>query len=369
MLFAGIILFVLLVVLHELGHFIVAKRNGVEVEEFGIGFPPKLVGKTFGKGIMRSYYTLNLLPLGGFVKLKGENDADKRKGSFGAASFGAKVRITLGGIIMNFITAVVLFTVVAAVRMPDVIPNQFEVASATTVVEEHVDIVAVQDNSPADQAGIEPGVSVISINQEPVRNLEDINQLVEKYAGQEVSIVVSETADIRAQAESPATTDYVVSLQSDPEDGESYLGVGLGYARFERTAWYAAPLVGLGLTAQFTWETLVLVGDLLASPFNGSSSEAAQGVTGPVGIFAIISEIESFTILLFVGGLISLSLGVMNVLPIPALDGGRLAVMALFKALKKPLTAKTENAIHGTGMVVLLLLIVLVTIADVNRFF
>lgn len=367
MLFWGIILFVLLVVVHELGHFLAAKRNGVEVEEFGIGFPPKLFGKKMGKGIMESYYTFNLLPLGGFVKLKGENSSDKRKGSFGAAPYRSQVIITVAGVLMNFVAAWVLLSIVAAVRMPQVIPNQFKINSATTVIEEHVDVLAVAEESPADRAGITADTSITSVANQPVNNLNDVNRLVEENAGQTVPVETVKTSDLRQAVADPEVTAHFVSLAQDPADGESYLGVGLGYVHDERTAWYAAPLVGAGLTAQFTWETLVLLGDLLTSPFNGTVAEASQGVTGPVGIFSIINNIESFTILLFVGGLISLSLGVMNILPIPALDGGRLAVTGIFKLLKKPLTEKTENAIHGTGMAVLLLLIILITIADVNR--
>jgi len=122
-------LFVLLILVHEYGHFLAAKKNGVEVEEFGIGFPPRIGGKTFGKGIFRAYYTLNWLPFGGFVKMKGENEADKRKGSFGAASYPAKVIIIAAGVFMNLVAAVVILTVLAWVGMPQVIPNQFHIST------------------------------------------------------------------------------------------------------------------------------------------------------------------------------------------------------------------------------------------------
>ncbi|MDQ5958805.1 MAG: regulator of sigma protease, partial [Patescibacteria group bacterium] len=134
LLILGLFLFFMLVVLHEYGHFLVAKRNGVDVEEFGVGFPPKLFGKTFGKGIFKSYYTVNLLPLGGFVRLKGENDAATEKGSLGAASTNVKLRIMLAGVAVNFVAALIFFTIVAWVGMPQIVPNQFTVASDSKVI-------------------------------------------------------------------------------------------------------------------------------------------------------------------------------------------------------------------------------------------
>ena len=120
----GIILFILLIVLHEYGHFLVAKRNGVDVEEFGIGFPPKIWGKKLGKGIFEGYYTINLLPLGGFVKLKGESGDDLDKGSFKIASGKAKLKIMLAGVAMNLVAAFVILTIVALFGMPKLINNQ-----------------------------------------------------------------------------------------------------------------------------------------------------------------------------------------------------------------------------------------------------
>ena len=121
----GLLLFVLLIVVHEYGHFLVAKKNGVEVEEFGIGFPPRIGGRKMGKGVFRSYYSLNLLPLGGFVRLKGESDEDKRPGSFGAASLKAKTKITLAGVIVNFVVGAGIFTVLSATGVPVLLNTSF----------------------------------------------------------------------------------------------------------------------------------------------------------------------------------------------------------------------------------------------------
>ena len=129
----AIILFLALIITHEMGHFLVAKRNGVKAEEFGIFFPPKLWGKKMKGGWE---FTINLLPLGGFVKLKGEHDSDTEEGSFGAASDLAKAKIMLAGVAVNLATALLLFTLLALVGMPKIpgIDNQFTVKSDTKIV-------------------------------------------------------------------------------------------------------------------------------------------------------------------------------------------------------------------------------------------
>lgn len=365
MLILGLILFVGLVVIHEFGHFLVAKRGGVKVEEFGIGFPPKLAGKTMGRGIWRAYYSLNLLPLGGFVKLKGENSEDTRPGSFGAATLATKVKIILAGVGMNFLAAIVLFSIVAAIRMPVVLENQFTIPPATTIVEDRIDIVSIQPDSPAAQAQLEAGDTLVSINGEPIKNYDDVNRLAAANGGQTIDVVVKDST----QGGGALEETKAVTLRANPQDGESYIGIGLNRFQEQRVSPWAAPIVGLGLTVQFTGETLHLLGQAVVNIFQGNVAQAGEGVAGPVGIFNIIAQIDSVVVLLLIGGLISLSLAIMNVLPIPALDGGRLAVMLLFKAIRKPLSPKLENTIHGAGMAVLLLLVVLITIVDVKRVF
>ena len=366
MIFLGLVFFILIIVVHEYGHFLAAKRNGVEVEEFGIGFPPKIAGKKMGKGIFEGYYTINWLPFGGFVKLKGENSEDKRKGSFGAASFWAKTKIILAGVLMNIVTAIVLFSIVVSVEVPRFLPNQFTIDSVTTVTEQHVDIVTVQEDSPAAQADLTDSQTIIQLAGEDVRTLDDLNKLVEANAGQTVEVVAVDT-ELYAK-EDRNEQSYSVALRANPEDGESYLGVGLAYTDKYRVSPWAAPLVGAGLTVQVAAETLHFLGDLAMSPFNGDFQQQSQGVAGPVGlVFGIFPAVDSFVNLLFLAGVISISLAVMNALPIPALDGGRLAVTGLFLLLKKPLTAEVENRIHGSGMILFLFLAAIITYADIIR--
>src|SRR6478735_6758464 len=148
----GLIILVLLVVIHELGHGISAKRNGVVVEEFGIGFPPFAWGKKVKQSILGKnvLYSINWLPLGGFVKLQGEYDSASKKGDYGAATYWQKTKILLAGGLMNLLTAVVLFTLLALIGLPKILPNQFTVPSDTVTVTKPLTIVAVESGSPAE---------------------------------------------------------------------------------------------------------------------------------------------------------------------------------------------------------------------------
>lgn len=360
MLILGLLLFALLVIVHELGHFILARRNGVEVEEFGFGFPPRLASRTMGRGIWRARYSLNLLPLGGFVRLKGENEADKRRGSFGAASFWAKTKITLAGVAMNYLVAVVLITVVAAIRLPVLFDHQFTLGADTRELRREIIVAAVVADSAAAEAGLEVGDALISLNGQPLSDGAQLSELTRANAGQSVNL--------RAKKPGGEVRDLSLSLAPNPADGRSFLGVAPQNVIERRSTW-SAPLVGFVVTNQLVWETLKLLGQTVGELFAGNGAAASAGVTGPVGIVAIMGQIDSVVQLLLITGIISLSLALMNALPIPALDGGRLALSGLFRLLRKPLRPGLENAVHTTGFVLLIGLVILITIVDVKRFF
>lgn len=362
----GLLLFVGLVVVHEMGHFFAARRNGVEVEEFGIGFPPRAKILKKHKG---TTYTLNWLPLGGFVKLKGEHDADTAPGSYGAASLKNKMKILTAGVAMNLLAAWVLFTIVALFGMPksnlEILPfydkEQFTVAADTEIIKNQTFISVVED-SPAAEAGLETGDELISIGGEEIASSDLLPQLTEKYRGQTVEIVYSE------QDGTVQTTQ--ATLNEDHQENEAYLGVGAIDSQVFRATW-SAPVVGAVTTLQFADVSLRGLGYVVQNLFAGNTDEATQAVGGPVATFKILSDTSALGILqvLFVIALISVSLAVMNILPIPALDGGRAFVTLLFRAVKKPLTKNIEELIHGTGFAFLMVLIVLISIVDFRRFF
>lgn len=353
----GIILFIGLVVLHELGHAVVAKRNGVKVEEFGIGFPPKAWAKKLKNGTL---FSLNWLPLGGFVRLKGEHDAAEGPGTYGGATTWVKAKILMAGVFVNWITAVVIFTIIALVGMPKIFPNQFTVPADTVTSAGPVTVASVVQGSPAQKAGLQEGDQITSFNDQSVNDAQQLIDVAKANAGKEAVIYYTRN-DEPGQA--------TVTLNSDPGD-QGYLGVAPGQQFTQRSTW-SAPIVGVGVTAQFTYETIKGLWQTITQLSQAKFAEAGENVAGPIGIFAILKSSSDIGIMpvLFLIGVISLTLAVMNTLPIPALDGGRLFVTLLYRALRRPLTKQREEAIQMAGFLILMLIVVLVTVADVGRFF
>ena len=393
----GIVLFIGLVVVHELGHFWVARRNGVEVEEFGIFFPPRLWKKRMKAGWD---FTINLLPLGGFVKLKGENDSDKRPGSFGVASDSAKAKIMLAGVAVNLVTALLLFTFLAAVGIPKLIDNQFTISSDTKIVHREVRVGYVEPNSPAAKAGIDgqdqvtglglpvgtiAGCSVAPCAVEVVNNQADVKRITKRLLANN-SVISVELLRNGTQKVVQVTPNSPAAVTASEKAGKpiGYLGVAPVEYTLQRSTW-SAPLVAAGLTAQLTGLTfqglghaLAGLGGIIAGAITGNTdarqtaqTEASSQVSGPIGIFVILKSGSTlgFQYMLLIIAVISLTLAIMNVLPIPALDGGRLFVMAIARVFKKSLTPKMEEGIYATGFMLLISLIVLITVVDVKRFF
>ena len=369
LLILGIVLFVGLVVVHEWGHFIVARRGGVEVEEFGIGFPPKIWSRKVRTTRSKFLFTINLLPLGGFVRLKGESDDATAKGSFGAAPLSTKVKIMLAGVAMNLVVAFGLLTLVALMGMPKLIADQYTVASDTKITRDVqnaglVKVAKVGDNTPASKAGLKVDDQILSIGGQAIDNPDKVGQIVSQYAGQLIEIAVKRGGE----------SQILTATLNAKNDGNGLLGIssqsGEEGIQLRQSTW-SAPVVAGGLIGQFTELTFKGLSKAVSSLFRGDTKTASEQVSGPVGIVVILKEGSKLGInfILMITAIISLSLAIMNILPIPALDGGRLFVTLAFRAVKKPLTKSREEWIHGTGFVALLGLFVLITIVDVKRFF
>ncbi len=370
----GLIILVFLVVVHELGHAIVAKRNGVVVEEFGIGFPPRAWSRKLKNGVL---FSLNWLPLGGFVKLQGEHDAANHKGDYGAATFWQKTKILLAGVIINWVTAAVLLTLLAVTGLPKILPNQFVVASDTTSIKQAVEITALTPGYPAEKAGLKLGDKILRFNGNEVPTTQSLIDQTKANRSKTVEIVYS-----RGGVESTAE----VTLRGDASG--PVFGAGLDQRELTKATW-SAPIVGVVTTGQFTWATLQGLGNLVSNLASGialqlSPSQAARttgsnnlkqasdSVAGPIGILGTIfpqAEKAGPTQLIFLTAVISLTLAVMNTLPIPALDGGRWFVMALFRLVKKPLTKEREEKIQTVGFMILIGLVLVVTIGDITKLF
>lgn len=370
LLILGLVLFITLILVHEWGHFVVARRNGVEVEEFGLFFPPRAKVLTKKNG---TEYTLNWLPLGGFVKLKGENDADKRPGTFGAATTWVKAKIMLAGVVMNLLTAFALLTLLALIGMPKLVDNQFTVSSDTKIIQSDVLVAQVTNGSPAQKAGIQSGDVLVSLsdgkNKATISSATDLPEATKKFAGQEVNVTfINDGQEKQAKASLLSKNEVDKSRKTDTPKG--YLGISPTDYSLQRSTW-SAPIVAAGLIKQFTVLTFQGLGTAIGSLFQGDTKKASEQVSGPVGIFVVLQQgtLLGFEFVLMVIAIISLSLAIMNVLPIPALDGGRLFVLLISRATKKPLTKEVEEMIHGLGFLFLIGLIILISIVDVKRFF
>ena len=376
----GLFVLISLVVLHELGHALAAKRNGVKVEEFGIGFPPaakkwKVKRSFLGENVT---FSLNWLPLGGFVRLKGEYDSAKGKGTYGGSTFWVKTKILLAGVMMNWLTATILFTVLAVIGLPKVLSNQVQLPFDTEVRRSPVSVVKITPDSPADRAGIKVGDQLIDINNQPLNEAEKLPIITKQNAGKKVPIKYSRDGK-------ESLIDVQLNSEQTAKAG-GYLGVVPSQSEKIYSTW-SAPIMGVATTGQLSYETIKGVGVLLVKTTHGlfgqifgseqskqsaraDLSSVGDSVAGPIGILGVLfpSVVNSgIAQVIFVAALISLTLAVMNILPIPALDGGRWFTMAIFRLFKKELTKEREENIQATGMLILLILTILVTVSDVGK--
>lgn len=387
----SLVLFIGLVLVHEWGHFIVARRNGVEAEEFGLGFPPRAAGKKLKSGMILS---LNWLPIGGFVKLKGEHDNDERTGSFGAASLGAKARILLAGVGMNLAAGLVLLTILALVGMPKILTadsigqDQFTVASDTKISRQAVSAGDILQGSPADKAGLR-GTDIIkevdgSGGQVAIKTTAQLHDVTARFAGQTVTLKIDRTGQpLEMKVKLLGTSEVKASLKTDNPKG--YLGVAPNQIQIQRSTW-SAPIVALGFTKQLTVLTIKGLGHALAGlgsviaglvtsnqpARQNGSNEATSQVGGPVAIGFALWDYGALGLnfMLWVIAVISLTLAIINILPLPALDGGRLAMLLFSRlVLKRPLSRAAEERMIGATMAAIFALVILITLVDVKRFF
>lgn len=360
-----LILFSSLVLLHEYGHFVVARRNGVEVEEFGFGFPPKLFGRTH-KGVL---YSFNLLPLGGFVRLKGEDANDMSTGSFAAASLKVKAKILMAGVGMNLLTAFVIFYALCVTGMPG-LGKQFEPSFLKPIGGQTKQLILsnVDKASPAAKAGIKKGDYLLAFNGRAVTSDTQLHDLTKANAGNKVTLSVRRGS---------TTKDVSLTLRP-PSSKSGFLGVAsqqiykLRYDPLQAVA--AAAYVTLALllaTIVGVLQLFLALPQLILGLFSPSVPTAAAAASGPVGIVFILKSISSLGwayVLLFMGN-ISVALAAFNALPLPALDGGRLFVSVIQRVTKRTWKPETEAKYHAIGFMALIGLMVLISVYDVRKYF
>jgi len=331
---------VVLILVHELGHFITAKAFKVKVEEFGLGFPPRLLSIRRGETL----YSLNAIPLGGFTKMAGEEDP-KVPGSLASKGIGTRLLVLSAGSLMNLLLPLLLFSI--AFMVPH------NVVIGQVVIEE------VAPNSPASRAGIEPGDTLLSINKKPVNNIGDLQRYVHLNLGKETSILVSPSDS--------TTKEVQVIPRWKPPEGQGAIGIVVSMSSPTIVSqrypfWQAIPL-GVGECI----ETFILFKNEIMSWFiRGIPPQ----LTGPVGIAQITGEAARAGIspLLEFAAFISINLGIINLFPLPALDGGRIVFVLLEWVRRgKRIAPKKEGLVHLIGFAMLMAAMVVLTYQDILR--
>jgi regulator of sigma E protease len=342
---------IFLIILHEFGHFFFAKIFKVKVEEFGIFLPPPIFKKKIGETV----YSLNLIPFGAFVKIFGETERKKEEGSFYNLSISKRAWIVVGGCLSFWILAMVFYFFLLQVGIPVVAEDKKEVLNPK------VKIVEAKENSPAFFANLKPGDEILEIDGEKIEKVSQVQKIVKEKAGEKVSLKIKRSKEI--------FTVEIVPRKEFPE-GEGPLGVALVKTGIEKyplfLALYKAPLL--------TFENSVAILKGYFEFFKKLvQKERVEGafLMGPIGVTHLMWQISQmgFNHYLNFLALLSIYLAIFNLLPIPALDGGKLLFLGIEAIRKKPLSQKTEEAITGFFFFLLILLAIFATLGDIKRIF
>lgn len=356
-----------LVLIHELGHFLVAKKAGIRVEEFGMGFPPSVWKKQKGE----TTYSLNLIPLGGFVRLFGEDGVKEEEKShprsFYAKSPAIKIGVLIAGVISNFLIATIIFyflLIQAGFTFTlGMLPGQ-DYHFPFGDQENFVAISAVLPDSPAEEAGIKANSLVINANQEKFEDVESFIGFIEKNKGNKVNL---ELRDIESEEQNL----FEVFLREDNLE-EGSLGVGLaGISQIKYIKPIDKAASGFLHSLNFTHFTLASLGHLVGKSVKEKNiNYMASAVMGPVGILAFtkITLEEGFIAVLSLMALISLALAIINLFPIPALDGGRILFICIETLTRKKIPPKVEQNTNLAGFIFLISIMILVTYKDIVQF-
>ena len=335
-----LVVIMVLIIAHELGHFLTARATGVKVDEFGIGFPPRLLSIKRGGTL----YSLNAVPLGGFVKMAGEEDPNV-PGSLAAKNIATRLLVLSSGSLVNFLLPLLLFSI--AFMIP------FNMVTGQVIAEQ------VAPDSPAARAGIRPGDTILSVNNKPVDNNGDLHRYIQLNLGKEVNILVRH---------SDLTTENVqVVPRWRPPEGQGAIGIVMGISDATVTSqrypfWKAIPM---GVRASI--ETFTLFKNGIVSMIIGAAPVA---VAGPVGIAQLTGEVARAGIspLLEFAAFLSINLAIINIFPLPALDGGRIAFVLLEWVRRgKRIPPKAEGMVHLIGFIMIMAFILAITYRDIVR--
>jgi len=345
-----------LIILHEFGHFAIAKKFGVRVEEFGIGLPPRLIGKKIGETL----YSLNLIPLGAFVKLYGEEKEIKEPRSFTGKPIWQRALIILGGVVSFWIISAILLSIVFGMGVPQAISDQAE------AVNPKVQIVAVASGSPAEEAGIKVGDAIkqLTINNQQltINKVKQVQEFTKEHLGQAITLTIERGKEV---------FDATLIPRVLPPEGEGAMGVGLVRTALTSYPWYLVPVKGVEACFNFTGSIVIGLFQVFGNLIQGKGLPAGAQLMGPIGIGSLMTQAAHLGLTYYLQfiALISIYLAIFNILPIPALDGGKLLFLGIEKVRRRAVSQKIEQGITSIFFALLIALMIWVTIKDIIRIF
>ncbi|MFC1711302.1 RIP metalloprotease [Patescibacteria group bacterium] len=338
----------ILVFIHEFGHFIAAKKNGIKVEEFGFGYPPRLWGKQIGETL----YSINWIPFGGFVRIFGQEShsakdisvKDKNRAFF-AKSKKARALVLVAGALGNFLLGILCFALIySKIGIPEKL--------------DYVKIAGVTDNSPAKNAGLKEGDKVLAVNGKKTISLSEFIPILEQEKGKEIVLQTQRG-------------DFSVLVRENPPENEGRLGVIITDIEKKFYPWWQMPFRGMweGTKEALSWGLMIFLG--LGYSIKQIFLGVAPEVAGPIGIYQLTTTAAKQGILELIQfvGILSVNLAVINMLPIPAFDGGHLVFLLFGDFLGKKRKDKVEHGINIAGFVIIISLMVLLTANDLIRIF
>ena len=341
---------VILTALHELGHFLLAKKFDVKVEEFGIGYPPRIIGKKIGETI----YSLNLLPFGAFVKIMGEDGGVDDQRSFAKKTILQRALILLGGVVMFWIVAIIILTFLSGIAgVPTAVPDNLDTKA-------NVQILSIASDSPAQKAGIQVGDIIMKVGEESVDKVQQVQDFTKIHEQEEITLFLQRAGE--------EVNTKLTLRESNHAQGS--IGVSLVRVSNLKTTWYKAPFLASKITYEQTKAIPVVLYGALRKKIGGEKVTEVQFV-GPIGVGQMLGRAvyQSWGSFFMLISMISIWLALFNILPIPALDGGRLLFLIIEAIRRKPMTQKIEQKINGFFFLILIVFMVFITARDIFRLF
>lgn len=356
-----------LVFVHEIGHFLTARKFGIKAEEFGIGFPPRAFGiyKSLSGKWKRvrgsktvddaadTIYSINWLPLGGFVKIKGEDGENVDPDSFASKKIWQRTIVLSAGVFMNIVLATILISIGLMIGSPQGLEG---LGKSAVVKNRQIQVVEVVEGSPAKQSGVIAGDVLVSINDSEFATYQEIQKFVDENKDKVLNYTIKRGV---------ALLDLKIKPEIRKETGKGGIGVVLVESGTVRYPWYAAIWEGIKQTGMLTWAILVAFYEMFRNLFLGNGVGA--DVAGPIGIAKLTGQVARLGVMHLIQftALLSINLAIINFLPIPALDGGRILFLIIEKIKGKPVKKELEAVIHNIFFMLLMVLILFITFKDV----